>query len=431
MNGKTTFIATGDSFITRCGANRKDFFNDVSRIINQADVKFTNLEVTIHDYEGAPCAFSGGTWAIASPKVLEDIKQYGFNLLGCANNHALDYSQKGLLETCKNLKESNFLFSGIGENLAAASAPTYLECNGGTVALISITTTFHPWWIAGNQRKDIKGRPGVNGLRKHVKNIISEQELQCLKNIARKTGLNAQYNLDVKEGFATEIDGVFKFGEHLFVEGDSHRSEVCIEKRDKNRVFQTIKEAKRQADYVIVSIHSHEMEGEDKSSPPPFIREFSKECVENGANVILGHGPHIVRGIELYKGCPIFYSLGNFIFQNDTVLRQPADFYEKYGLDDNNNSADGYDVRSKNNSIGLGSNPKVWESIIAKWTISNGSLEKIELIPIKLGFEESRGTRGWPRISDDTNIIKELQRLSLPFDTEISITDGKGLILIK
>lgn len=428
MDNETTFIATGDSFITRNGAIRKGFFDEVKNLISQADVRFTNLEVTVHDYKGAPGAFSGGTWSAASPLVLEEIKNYGLNLLSCANNHALDYSQYGLLETCRNLRNSNFSFAGIGENMSEASEPAYFECNGGTVALISVTSTFHPWWIAGNQRKDISGRPGVNGLRTHVKHTISYEEMNHLKKIAERTEINSKHNLDIKEGFEVENLLEYKFGNHYFTEGESYGTEVRIEEQDRKRVFSSIKEAKRQADYVIVSIHSHEMEGDDKSCPAMFIREFSKDCIDNGANSVLGHGPHIVRGIEIYKERPIFYSLGNFIFQNDTVRKQPADFFEKYGLDGSSSPADGYDARSMNNTIGLCTNPKVWESIIAKWKISEGKLESIELTPIELGFNETRGSRGWPRISKNSNVLEEICRLSKPFGTEISISNGKGII---
>ncbi len=45
--------------------------------------------------------------------------------------------------------------------------------------------------------------------------------------------------------------------------------------------------------------------------------------IDAGADVFVGHGPHVLRGIEIYKGKPIFYSLSNFIFQNETVLRMP------------------------------------------------------------------------------------------------------------
>ena len=79
----------------------------------------------------------------------------------------------------------------------------------------------------------------------------------------------------------------------------------------------------------MVSIHSHQMTGEDKESPAQFLQTFAKACIDAGASVILGHGPHILRGIELYKDGIIFYSLGNFLFENDTTTHQPADFYEK------------------------------------------------------------------------------------------------------
>lgn len=97
-------------------------------------------------------------------------------------------------------------------------------------------------------------------------------------------------------------------------------------------MLRRIDEAKRQADYVLVSIHAHEMEGETKEKPAEFLKTFARACIDQGAHAVIGHGPHIVRGIEIYKNRPIFYSLGNFIFQNDTVSCLPAEFYEKYGL---------------------------------------------------------------------------------------------------
>ena len=47
--------------------------------------------------------------------------------------------------------------------------------------------------------------------------------------------------------------------------------------------------------------------------------------VDAGADLFVGHGPHVLRGVEIYKGKPIFYSLGDFIFQNETLLRLPSE----------------------------------------------------------------------------------------------------------
>ena len=90
---KTSFIATGDAFITRrFPEGGYEGFEAVRDCIMQHDVKFSNLEMTFHDHEGYPAAFSGGTWAMADPRTLDDMKSFGFNLYNTANNHSHDYS---------------------------------------------------------------------------------------------------------------------------------------------------------------------------------------------------------------------------------------------------------------------------------------------------------------------------------------------------
>ena len=59
---------------------------------------------------------------------------------------------------------------------------------------------------------------------------------------------------------------------------------------------------------------------------------FSRAMIDAGADVVTASGPHVLRGIEIYKGQPIFYGLGDFIFQNETLLRQPPENYEPLGL---------------------------------------------------------------------------------------------------
>lgn len=85
------------------------------------------------------------------------------------------------------------------------------------------------------------------------------------------------------------------------------------------RTLQEIEEARRQADIVIVSVHTHEMKGPDIMKAPMFMETFCRKCVEAGASVVLGHGPHQLRGVECWKGGVIFYSIGNFIFETETI----------------------------------------------------------------------------------------------------------------
>lgn len=79
--------------------------------------------------------------------------------------------------------------------------------------------------------------------------------------------------------------------------------------------------------------------------------------IDAAAGVVVGHGPHVLRGIEVYKGRPIFYSLANFIFENDLVELQPADSYELSGLDGDSLPSDYFGKRSKNDTTRHGFRP--------------------------------------------------------------------------
>ncbi|MGH7752794.1 MAG: CapA family protein [Gemmatimonadales bacterium] len=70
--------------------------------------------------------------------------------------------------------------------------------------------------------------------------------------------------------------------------------------------------ARRPDDLVIVSIHAGEEYTRDPDEP---LVVFVRGAVDAGADIILGHHPHVVRHVEWYRGKPIAYSLGNFIFQ--------------------------------------------------------------------------------------------------------------------
>ncbi len=430
MTNKLSLVATGDSFITR-RLVKNEKFNDLASIIQAGDVRFTNLEITCHRFEGYPSAISGGTWAIAPPEVLGDLKDYGFNILNWATNHTMDYLYGGLEATKKYIEEFGFVHAGVGEHLKEASSPKYLETASGRIALIAVTSTFADFWIAGEQRPDMKGRPGVNPLRVEKTFIVKEERLEQLKSIARLTNINAEHNLAVKEGFVNSHDDkTFVFGEYRFVAGGEEGMKTDPVQEDMNRVKNAISEAKRQADYVLVSIHSHEMAGDDKSKPAQFLETFSRNCIDAGAHAVIGHGPHILRGIEIYKNRPIFYSLGNFIFQNETVSSLPADFYFKYDLNHEHNVADALDKRTNNNTKGLGVNPYVWESVIATWTMEDEELRELTLYPIELGFGLPRYSRGWPELSQKTSILEHLQNLSAPYGTRIEIEGSVGKIRI-
>ena len=191
---------------------------------------------------------------------------------------------------------------------------------------------------------------------------------------------------------------------------------------------ENIRKAKNQADYVLVSIHSHEFDGRDDIPPAEFLKTFAYRCIDAGADAILGHGPHELRGIEIYKGKPIFYSLGNFVFQTETVSAQPADAFENKGMD-RETSVEAYmDQRSRNGTRGYCVQENIWRSVMAGFTAEDGKITEITLYPITLDMHLPRTEMGSPRLADSDDVLYYLQELCKPFGTQLVIEDHQAKI---
>lgn len=428
---KFSVAAAGDFMLVQ-RVNREDAeAKAIKELIGDADVRFVNLEMLVHDFEVYPAAESGGTWAAGHPVALDDLEWYGFNLLAAATNHSLDYGQEGLLKTMEHLNRKGFTYAGIGKNLSQAAMPVYLDTPEGRVGLVSSSSSGKNWNIASEPNGMVIGRPGMNMLRFTQVNYVSAEDLEKLKEIVEKTYVNANERRSVMEGFA-KPSKYYSVGAAKFDVGEPGTSSYC-NKRDLARIEANIKAAKKQADVVFVSHHGHEMQGVDKQKAADFLHEYAHACIDAGADAFLGHGPHILRGIEIYKGKPIFYSLGDFLLQNDSVERQPAEFYEKYEVDSFAPVAEAFAARSNNDQKGLMVDRLAMESVIAKFVVEDNSIKEIELHPISLGLEKSRARKGRPAIASvehGTRILEELQGLCDEFGTKIQIENGKGKILL-
>lgn len=423
-----SFTATGDSFIVRPESTTTEDFQKVAALIKEGEVRFTNLETVIRRDEGFPAAQSGGTWASSPPEVLNNLKAYGFNLVAWANNHTLDFSYGGLKSTTGYLDEAGFVHAGVGQTLAEAGAIRYLETPSGRVALIAVVSSFHESWRAGNERPDGPGRPGVNPLRFKTVYHVPAEQLPHLEETVRASGINALFEQRVKEGFrVADAPGVVRLGEQFFAaETADKKGEVTTPHAgDLKRTLDSIAEAARHADSVLVSIHAHEGKPESKQLPADFLVEFSRACIDAGAHAVIGHGPHILRGIEIYQQRPIFYSLGNFIFHNESVAWQPADMYENYNIDPQVSVPELFEIRGGHGKRGLRLNPKVWESVIASWRMTDGELDELTLYPVTLGFGEPPGLIGTPKATTDLAALEDLQKLSEPFGTKLKIKDAR------
>ncbi len=417
--GEITLALTGDAIITRrLSAFDEPEFLFLRDLIQDSDAAFVNLEVLFHNFEPEiiPATQSGGTYMRADPAIAKELVWMGFDMVSMANNHTGDYGYGGLRSTTKAVDEVGLMHAGTGENLAEARTPGYLETPKGRVALISAASTFPDGSRAGHQRKDVRGRPGLSPIRFDRTYQITSDQMAALRSYREGTGAG------VGQGETLRL-----FGETFRV-GDEYATLTTPNEDDLAEIVASVEEAKRQANIVIFSSHSHES-GRTNNYPADFIKVVAHAVIDAGADIFLAHGPHVLRGIEIYKGKPIFYSLGDFVFQNETVTRQPSDNYESRGLGPDAVAQDFYDARQRTG--GFPSRPQIWESFVAIVRFQGDELTGVDLHPITLGHGLDRPQRGRPLLATGDlaqKIIDETREYSEPFGTEIEFMNGIGVI---
>lgn len=424
------FTAVGDMIIQRRIQEEFEGYSELAPFIMEGDARFFNLETTLN-YEGeCPASqFSGGTYIRTNPEVLDDIKRFGFNMTSANNNHAMDFSYEGLYATMDYLDESGLVHSGLGRNLAEASSPRYLDTKNGRIALIAVNTTFNPCMIAGEQTNRVKGRAGINGLNVTSYVELLKDDLEVIKRIARETNINASREIIRKEGYLADLaENEAELSEMKFVEGEKPRYVMKINEADIKRVEKAIYEAQLQADYIIISIHSHQLSGSEKENPSEFLQDFAHRMIDSGANAIVGHGPHLLRPIEVYKDSPIFYSLGDFIVQLYNIEFAPDEFYKKYNLTADSTVHELLKTRSKDFTCGLMEDARMFKTVIPLWETEGTKLKSLKLMPVMAMMEGNKSQIGLPRRCAPELIHEYIANMSAPFGTKIKI-DEEGLLV--
>jgi hypothetical protein len=185
--------------------------------------------------------------------------------------------------------------------------------------------------------------------------------------------------------------------------------------------------ASNNARFVIASIHAHEARHKLEIADP-FLPVFARACIDAGADAFMTTGPHVPRGIEIYKGRPIFYSLGNFFFQYETIQPVPPEAFAGMGLDSRS-----LDPSLFYRKISYGSEERFWHSFVPRLTFDGAAVSGVELFPITLGFSDPAHDRGTPRLarSDEARkILENVATLSKPYGTVVEIDGEVGHIRI-
>lgn len=418
-----TFCASGDFLIHIPVPEDHPGAEALLEKIAQADVRLTNLETTVTEYDCYASSFSGGTPMTAAPALLNDVKRYGFQACGCANNHAMDFSFNGLLSTMCHLDKAGILRAGIGASLEEASAPATIETAKGKVAFFAQTAVYYgnDSGRAGHGHDGIPPRPGVNGLRHIDECLVTREQMDYLKQLAHDTMVNAEDELDAAFGYGKPDDGTFSFGTVKFrVSCKTGKFSRCNE-NDMQRTEKAIAKAKKTHDYIVCSIHSHQFPARAEQEVDYYVEEFAHRCIDAGADAVVGTGNHLLKAIEIHRGKPIFYCLGNFLFHPEYVKKISADVVEGFGFPLDLSGEEVVRRRKARATAAMETSTVVYQSMLPFWTMEDGKLTAIRLLPLELGMDAPKGLRGFPSPAAPETMFDRLQAVCAPYGTKLKI----------
>ncbi len=440
----TTIALSGDAIVNRrLSACTEPEYEELLNIFRASDVGLTHLETVIHDFDAPetyPAAEAGGTWMRSPTYVADELAWAGFDVLTHASNHALDYGYGALRRTWAELDRAGLAHAGTGETLADARSAAYVDCAGGRVGVVSMTTSFTPWSQAGPRRPDMDGRPGVNPLR--IEYTVDEATGDTIRTLAAELG---QWVMPHGEnGFAIHPPGLHN-SLTCFRIGDVDRPERATHPDDREGNLSAIADASERADLLVAHNHTHAWDPlADIATPPPCIERFSRSCIEAGADVVLNQGSHApLRGIEIHEGRPIFYDPGDLFLMNRSGIRLPMAFYRQF---ERHLETDPWDAKpseaqaARPPGYGTATNPpngyqggSVPGFVIPRCSFAaDGRLEAITLTPGEL-LEDPMGLQGMPvgvRGDRAKEILSFVKRRSRTYGTEMTIEDDRAHLAV-
>ncbi len=257
---------------------------------------------------------------------------------------------------------------GAGRNLAEALAPAVLTAEGVRVAFVGLSSTLPVGSAAAPDR------PGMAPVRVTTSYVIDSVALEETPGIAPVV-------------------------------------ETRLWPDDVQAAATAVAAAKRSAEICVVGVHWGVPNGWVAQFQDPvatYQRPLAEALVAAGADVIVGHHPHVLHGIDRIGDRPIFYSLGNFMFHSVTAGKLPT----LRRLDPS------YSWRSLRSPINL-------DSVIALVTCDHGGVRGVDLVPMMMN------AGGDPELAvggDATRILAGLADLSAPYGTKVTTVGARGRI---
>lgn len=230
----------------------------ISKILKGADVAIVNLEIPLCTIgkptnRKTPAELKAKSQFIlkGSPQHIPGLRKVGIDAVTLASNHTMDYGSSALTEMTRYLQKHKIAFAGAGTDESAAARPAFIETGQSPKVAI----------------------------------------LAALSFLGHKANWKATPATDGPGVMALQFGGV-----------------VGAQQRERLRKW--LGPAKQKGGFVIAALHSGL---EKKTLPTPYQVALARACIDEGADLVVGHHPHVLQGAEIYKGKPILYSVGNLI----------------------------------------------------------------------------------------------------------------------
>ena len=315
-----TLLAVGD-----IGPLREDaevLFDATRDLLRAADITFGQLEKCISE-RGTQQLYLAKSLARVKPRVAAVLADAGFDVVSFATNHTMAYSAEGLFDTIDALSHHGVQVIGAGENIAAARRPAIFEVGGMTVGFLAYCSVVP----RGFEAKEAK--PGLAPVR--VRTFYEQRDWQP--------------------------------GTPPHIVTQAYPEDVAAMAGD-------IAALRPQVDVLVVSHHwgIHYV--------PAMIAEYQFEVghatIDAGADLVLGHHPHILKGIEVYKSKPILYSIGSFALEHplkDLRGTELEMLLKQYNLS--------IDPRWERYAFPVDAQ----KTVLVKCTLAHGTITRVALVP--------------------------------------------------
>ena len=442
-----TLVTLGDLLYWRPVRAQIDSEMDAAlRLVRAADFATANHEGTFFDLHAKRIPpHEGGVLMAGPPEMAADIENLGVRLVSKANNHSVDWGTDGLREERRLLEAAGLPYAGAGDNRSAARTATFVDLPKGRVAVVAAASSFQPGAIPMDEDADVPARPGISVLRTTSAQVVDARQMAVLRQMAatlRSAGMSIPGNNErlgaTRPGAADSSRAEVTLLGQTYRLGDVPGRTWSMNKLDEFEILKEVRSAKRLSDLVIFTIHAHEGpdgpgEG-DGPFPADFLPVLFHHVIDAGGDVVAGHGSHALRGIEIYKGRPIFYGLSTFLFQGYILATQ--DSRDARNLDPRFTSRGETETRLNGSPPPGVENPTgllgSWDvSILPVIRYSGGRVTEIRIYPIDVRRNAQAKQSGLPRIAPPElgrRILTLVRDLSAPFGTDVEIEGNVGVI---